>query len=77
MKAVGPSVIGRCATMIVASGLLPSTGLAHHNTEAMIAEFTAQIDTGEATAELYYRRATEYRVLRRPEEAEAETQSEP
>lgn len=49
-----------------------TTGFAHHDTEAMIADFTDRIESGENTAELYFKRAIEYRVLRRPEAAEAD-----
>ncbi|MGI9241011.1 MAG: hypothetical protein ACR2RV_09425 [Verrucomicrobiales bacterium] len=43
-----------------------ATSAAHHNTEEMIRQFTEQIEAkgDEAAPELYYRRATEYRVLR-------------
>lgn len=62
------------ARAIVAAALAISapTAGAHHDTEAMIARFTERIETGEATAELYYRRATEYRVLRDAAQAEAD-----
>ena len=64
-------MIGR-ATAVAALALSTLTAAAHHDTEAMIARFTERIETGEATAELYYRRATEYRVLRDAAQAEAD-----
>ena len=45
---------------------------AHHDVETTIAGYTARIDSGETGADLYYQRATEYRVLRKPAEAEAD-----
>jgi tetratricopeptide (TPR) repeat protein len=47
---------------------------AHHNTEEMIRQFTEQIAAkGDAAApELYYQRATEYRVLRELNKAQAD-----
>jgi len=47
---------------------------AHHNTLEMIRQFTEQIDAKGATVapELYYRRATEYRVLRELDKAAAD-----
>jgi len=51
-----------------------ATSQAHHNTEEMIREFTEQIEAegDKAAPELYYRRATEYRVLREFGKAEAD-----
>ena len=48
--------------------------LAHHDTEEMIAIFTQRIESGEASAELYFRRAVEYRVLRQYAKAESDLQ---
>ncbi|MFP6872204.1 MAG: hypothetical protein VCA55_01740 [Verrucomicrobiales bacterium] len=45
---------------------------AHHDTEEMIARFTLRIESGEASAELHYRRAVEYRILLQPAKAEAD-----
>jgi len=45
---------------------------AHHDTEEMIARFTQLIESGEASAELHYRRAVEYRILLQPAKAEAD-----
>ena len=47
---------------------------AHHDTEKMIALFSERIQSGEASAELYFRRAIEYRVLRQYAKAEADLQ---
>ncbi len=51
-----------------------ATSPAHHNTEEMIRQFTEQIEAkgDKAAPELYYRRATEYRVLREFGKAEAD-----
>lgn len=62
-----PQVVALAAMLIGVT-----TGFAHHDTEAMIADFTDRIESGENTAELYFKRAIEYRVLRRPEAAEAD-----
>jgi tetratricopeptide (TPR) repeat protein len=43
---------------------------AHHDTEKMIALFTERIKSGEASAELHYRRAVEYRILLQSSKAE-------
>ncbi len=45
---------------------------AHHDTEKMIALFTQRIESGEASAELHYRRAIEYRILLQNPKAEAD-----
>ncbi len=45
---------------------------AHHDTEEMIARFTQRIESGEASAELHYQRAVEYRILLQPAKAEAD-----
>ena len=54
------------------SALLVPLACAHHNTEQMIARFTERIEAGESDADLFYRRATEYRVLQMHAEAEAD-----
>ena len=42
----------------------------HHDTKALIGKLTKRIDSGDSTAENYYKRAIEYRVLGQMEEAE-------
>lgn len=59
-------------TALAGLALSALPAVAHHDTEAMIAHLTERIETGEASANLYYQRATEYRVLLRPVEAEAD-----
>ncbi len=64
-----------CASLaVVTAFLFQPIASAHHNTEEMIRQFTAQIDAkgDQATPELYYRRATEYRVLRDYDKARAD-----
>lgn len=61
--------------LMLLSNLLPLPLLhAHHDTEKMIALFTRRMESGEANAELYFRRAVEYRVLRQYAKAEADLQ---
>ena len=51
-----------------------ATASAHHNAEEMIRQFTEQIAAkgDETPPEIYYRRATEYRVLRQLDKAKAD-----
>lgn len=42
----------------------------HHDTKVLIENLTKRIDSGESTAENYYKRAIEYRVLGQIKEAE-------
>ncbi|MBT7982405.1 MAG: hypothetical protein HN584_07525 [Akkermansiaceae bacterium] len=48
---------------------LGSHALSHHDTKALIEQLTKRINSGESTAENYYRRAIEYRVLGQLKEA--------
>ena len=60
-------------TALILLALL-TTSPAHHNPEEMIRQFTEQIEASGAGAapELYYRRATEYRVVREFGKAQAD-----
>tara|TARA_B110000116_G_scaffold271704_1_gene293292 strand:- start:1688 stop:2620 length:933 start_codon:yes stop_codon:yes gene_type:complete len=49
---------------------LGSHAISHHDTKALIEELTKRINSGESTAENYYKRAIEYRVLGQLNEAE-------
>jgi len=49
---------------------LGSHAISHHDTKALIGKLTKRIDSGESTAENYYKRAIEYRVLGQIKEAE-------
>ncbi len=49
---------------------LGSHALSHHDTKALIEQLSKRINSGESTAENYYRRAIEYRVLGQLKEAE-------
>lgn len=71
-EAHSPVIAKLCGAVLVFG--LVATASAHHNTEEMIRQFTAQIEAkGDAAApELYYRRATEYRVLRLLDQAQAD-----
>jgi tetratricopeptide (TPR) repeat protein len=62
----------RLTTLLII--LLTASASAHHNTEEMIRQFTEQIEAkgDQAAPELYYRRATEYRVLREYAKAQAD-----
>lgn len=51
--------------------LNPPAG-AHHDVDTEITRFTERIESGERTAELFYRRATKYRILHKSIEAEAD-----
>ena len=48
---------------------LGSHALSHHDTKALIEQLSKRINSGESTAENYYRRAIEYRVLGQLKEA--------
>ncbi len=50
--------------------VLASHATSHHDTKALIEQLTKRINSGESTAENYYKRAIEYRVLGQLEEAE-------
>ncbi|MFT4548544.1 MAG: tetratricopeptide (TPR) repeat protein [Verrucomicrobiales bacterium] len=54
--------------------LLTAAVSAHHNVEEMIRQFTELIETGgdDTPPEVYYRRATEYRVTRKFDKARAD-----
>ncbi len=62
----------RLAPLLSAALALLTGASAHHDTETQIRLYTERIEAGERTAEIYYQRATEYRVLRRPQLAEAD-----
>jgi len=47
-----------------------SHAISHHDTKALIEQLTKRINSGESTAENYYKRAIEYRVLGQLKEAE-------
>lgn len=49
---------------------LPAAVTAHHDVGSVIAGFTIRIESGEHSADLYYRRATKFRILQRPDAAE-------
>ncbi len=65
-----PALATAAALALAAAG--GRAARAHHDVEATIALLTERIEAGEADADLYYRRATEYRVLRKPQLAEAD-----
>lgn len=58
-------------SLIFAGFLFPVTLLAHHSVEETIRELTQKI-TKSPTAELYFKRAIEYRALRKPSECAAD-----
>tara|TARA_Y100001960_G_scaffold59792_2_gene62352 strand:+ start:370 stop:1254 length:885 start_codon:yes stop_codon:yes gene_type:complete len=49
---------------------LGSLATSHHDTKTLIKNLTKRIESGESTAENYYKRAIEYRVLGQIKEAE-------
>lgn len=67
-----PSILIMLAVVLLVGVILGSNAKAHHDTETIIGSLTERIKSGETTAELYYRRAIEYRVLRRPDKAESD-----